>query len=156
MHRSAARQLAGVGGAGFRLGLGFEHLDIRQDFGERASAEDGEIPLQPSAGGGRLNGEFCASIHGARIQTCVHLHDADTRGPIAGEDGPLDRGSTPPAGQQGGMNVDAAESRRVKNVGGQQQPIGRNDQHIQGIDLQVLGLQGRRLPNLDSRIPPAA
>ena len=56
-----------------------------------------------------------AQQHRAGIEPLVHLHDGDAGLPVAGEDGALDRRRAAPARQQRGMDVEAAEPRRLQD-----------------------------------------
>ena len=49
---------------------------------------------------------------------------------VAGKNGALDGRSTSPAGQQGRVDVDAAETRHVEDCLGQDQPVGGDNHHI--------------------------
>ena len=51
--------------------------------------------------------------HRPGVEPALHLHDRDSRHPIAGEDRALDRRGAAPARQQRGMDVEAAIARRL-------------------------------------------
>ena len=64
------------------------------------------------------------------VQPFAHLHDLDAGLAVAGHDGALDRRGAAPARQQRGVDVDAAEPRRLENGLGQDQAIGDDDGDI--------------------------
>ena len=76
-------------------------------------------------------GMVSASRIGAGVEPCVHLHDGDAGLAVAGEDGALDRRRAAPARQQRGMDVEAAEARRLEHRLRQDQAIGRDHRGIE-------------------------
>ena len=68
--------------------------------------------------------------HRAGVQPCLHVHDGDPRDIVASQDGALNRCSAAPAGQEGGVNVHAAQTRRIKDRARQDQSIGRDHRHV--------------------------
>ena len=78
----------------------FSSGDSVQIFLEQLCAHDRQAVMQSSA---RIIGldQACGRCkHRTGIKPGVHLHEADARFPVAGQDGTLDRGSTAPARQQ--------------------------------------------------------
>ena len=75
--------------------------------------------------------------------------------PVAGQDGALDRGRTPPARQQRGVDVDAAEARRFQDRPREDQPIGGDHGHVGGeiaeLGLDVGRAQALRRPHRDAQ-----
>ena len=72
------------------------------------------------------------------IEPGFHLHDAHARRRVAGFDRSMDGGGTAPAGQQGGMNVQAAKARQFKQTDWQNESIGSHNQGIWFDSLQVM------------------
>ena len=91
----------------------------------RFAAEFRQAVVQRAARGLRADGCALHQKHGAGVQAFVHRHDGDAGLAVAGQDRVLDRGRSPPAGQQRGVDIQAAESRRGQNRRRQQQPVGQ-------------------------------
>ena len=72
--------------------------------------------------------------HRPGIEPGLHLHDGDAGHFIAGHDRPLDRCGAAPAGQQRGVDVEAAQHRRVEDRLRQDQAVGRDYRDI-GLQL---------------------
>ena len=87
-------------------------------------------------GGGGLQGVDADGLggqHRAFVEALGHLHDFDAGDLVAGHDRPLDGGGPAPARQQRGMQVEAAQTRRVEHRGRQDLAEGH---HHAGVDLQ--------------------
>ena len=79
--------------------------------------------------------------HVASVQALIHLHDGHARFSITSLNGPMNGRSTPPARQQGGMNVQTPQARQLQRPAGQYQTIGGHHHHI-GTGCQQ-GFPGR-------------
>ena len=79
---------------------------------------------------GGLNGIAVGADNGAGIQPGIHLHNAHAGFGITGSNGTLNGGSTAPARQQRGVDVQAASARNGEDFGGQQQAVGGHHHHI--------------------------
>jgi hypothetical protein len=66
----------------------------------------------------------------AGVEACLHLHDADAGFGVARHDGAVDRGRAAPAGQERGVDVEAAEARGIEDGLRQDQAIGDDDGDI--------------------------
>jgi hypothetical protein len=79
--------------------------------------------------------------HIAGIQAGIHLHDGDAGFGVAGLDGAMNRRCTAPARQQAGVDVQAAQARRIEHPLRQDQAIGGHHHHIglSGIDRGLGG-----------------
>ena len=106
----------------------------------------------------------------ARIQSPLHLHQADPRLPIAGQQRPLHRCGTAPARQQRGVQVDRPQARGRQNGWGQNKPVGNHHHEIQieraqmvlrrsrpqglGLPDRNASVPGQRLHRADAHAPP--
>ena len=68
--------------------------------------------------------------HVARVQPGIHLHDGDAGLAVARLNGAVDGGCATPAGQQRGVDVDAAQPRQVQHPLRQQQAVGGHDHDV--------------------------
>jgi hypothetical protein len=75
--------------------------------------------------------------HRTRVETFLHLHQADAGFGIARHDRALDRRGAAPTRQQRPVQVDAAEPRRGENREGQDQAIGGDDGGVHGEIREV-------------------
>ena len=112
-------------------------------------------------GGGRVggaDGRATFQPHRAGIQPGFHLHDAHAGFGIARLDGPLDGGRSPPAWQQRGMDVQAAEPGQVQRGLRQQQAIGSHHHHVRvqgpqcGVGVERFLVAGLAQPALFVRL----
>ena len=98
--------------------------------------------MEAGAGGFGLQRQRQLRQHVAGVQSAVHLHDGDPAFGVSGQYRPLNRRGAPPARQQRGVNVQAAEPWRRQDGRRQDQAIGH---HHGGIQLQIgEGLLGLR------------
>src|SRR5690554_387051 len=125
-------QFVGVVGVGvvLRLGGQFAVCQLRQGFNNGTAAHVRQAVVQAAAGVVGVDRGAGFQQHIAGIQAFVHLHDGDAGFRIAGGNGPLDRGGTAPARQQGGVDVQAAVGRDVQNGFRQDQAVSGYDHHV--------------------------
>ena len=76
--------------------------------------------------GGRLGDDV------PRIQLLGHIHDGDTGLLLPVEHRPIDGGSPPVLGEQGGVHIDAPLGRQLQNFPGQETAVGRHYDQLRG------------------------
>ncbi len=94
-------------------------------------------------GSGGLQGVDAQDLRGqdrALVQPLGHAHDLDAGDLVPRHDRPLDGRRAAPAGQERGVEVEAAQPRRVENGGGQDLAEGH---HHGGVEAE--GREGRDL-----------
>ena len=116
------------------LGNRVERVDAGETLEQQSGAEVRQSLRQRRAGLVGADGRRTAGEDGAGVEAGVHLHDADPGDGVPGHDRPLDRRGAAPAGQEGGVHVDAAAGGRGEYGGGQQETVGGDHQDVQGAD----------------------
>ncbi|MNY21101.1 hypothetical protein D3C86_1546230 [compost metagenome] len=111
---------------------------LREDIGRLVGADRGA----------------CLQEHGAGIQALLHLHGGDPGLGVAVQDGPLDRGGAAIAGQERGVDVDAAEGRQVQDRLRQDLAVGDDHDEVGGQGLErreglLVAAQALRLVDRD-------
>ena len=66
------------------------------------------------------------------VQLVVHAHDRDAGDAVSGQDCLLDGRSATVTRQQGGVHVNGATSRQLKNLARNDLAIGNDDQQVRG------------------------
>ena len=137
--------LLGIGDAVFGLGHGFQRVPFQGGQGARPHQGPGLHRLVMQAG-------CCVGVcdtHGFRqqdrpgVQARLHLLDLDARHLIPGHDGPLDRRRPAPARQEGGVQVETAQPRRIERLLRQDLAVSDHGSEIEvqrsdlGDDLRV-------------------
>ena len=82
------------------------------------------------------NGQALDEQHVAGIQPRIHLHDGHARFGITRFNGPVNRRRTAPAGEQGGMDIQAIHL--IQHPLRQDQTVGRDDHHFGSRSLNRL------------------
>ena len=102
-----------------------------------------EFVMQRLRRGGGRDRKPPHPAHRAGIEPFLHLHHHHGGFRVAGHDGALDGCRTPPAGQGGAMEIEAAQWHRFQHRHGEDQPIGHDDRRIRaeacefGLRLRV-------------------
>ena len=148
-------QPGGVGHA--RFGLRPRRRPLVQRAQNQPGTQGAQRVVQFGRGDARAHRYRRAQQHRPSIQPLLHAHDGDAAFGVARQHGGVDRRRAPPARQQRGMDVPAAQARRVEHLCGQDQPIGGDDRDIgmQGGEGGVFGriaLQPRRGPHRQAQI----
>ena len=128
-HSVLRPELEGVG-RGAALGCGGQPFEGRQHVQQQFGAQPGKCAFQCPARRPRLDGNARLPVDRARIQPLLHPHDGHAGLRIAGDHCPFDRRRATPARQQGGVDVDAPETRVFQRPAGQQQSVGGNHERI--------------------------
>ena len=136
-----ALELVGVDDAGFRLGHRRQRPPAMPatTSGSISAASAASRSCSSEAVGRRADRQRTASRRPARCPGPPPSEDADAGLLVAGQDRALDRGGAPPARQQRGMQVDAAEPRCGQHRARQQQPVGADHGEV-GVQSRELGL----------------
>jgi hypothetical protein len=127
----AARLLGehgGVGGLGVVLGLRLQLAgQVARNLLERELGADvRQLGRQGDGGVLRQDGQLGLGEHGARVHADVHLHERHAGDGVAVDDRPLDRGRAAVLGQQGGVDVHAAELRQIEDLLRQDLAVGHH------------------------------
>ena len=112
-----------------------------QELGQHGGREPREFRFQARRGRPLRHGKAALGQNGAGIETLVHEHRRGAGPGVAGQDGVRHRGGAAPAGQQGGMEIDAAQARGGEHGSRQQRAI-RGDHGELGPQLGEGGLLG--------------
>ena len=130
--------------------------DARQGLHQGLRAQRGKAVVQAAAGLVRRDGEAFDQVYRPGIQALLHLHDGHTGLGVARLDRALDRRRPAPARQDGGMDVDAAQARRLQHRLRQQQAVGHHHHQVGPIGGQALHirrvLEIHRLLHRDGRL----
>ena len=78
----------------------------------------------------RSDGQALGQQHAARVQALVHLHDGHARLRVARLDGAVYGRRAPPARQQAGVNVQAAQARHLQRPDRQDEAVGGHHHHV--------------------------
>ena len=106
---------------------------------------------------GRLANRHChGAIHRSGVEVLDELEDAGTRLLVPSHDGPLHRGSSPPTGQQGEVQIDPTMFRRSQEISGDETAISDNDCgiNVEGRDgvVSLAGLHAGCLDDANAKI----
>ena len=93
----------------------FSGNEIRYGADEKPRADFREAIVQGLRIVARVNRRFSRRGNLAGVEAGVHFHDGDARFGIAVKNGVLNGGGAAILWQQGGMDVQAAESRQIQN-----------------------------------------
>ena len=77
---------------------------------------------------------------GPLVEPLRHAHDLDAGLSVAGHDGALDGGCAAPAGQEGGVQVEGAQARRLQHLAGQDLAVGDHHGGVEGQGPEGLDL----------------
>ena len=116
---------------------------LRQHLHHQPRAERGELVMERRA---VVSGVMAIlpTLHiGPGVEPFLHAHDGDARLRVARHDGALDGCRAPPARQERGVDVEAAEPRRIEHRLRQEQAIGDHDGRI-GLECSEALLLLRR------------
>ncbi len=102
----------------------------RQQSRQGRGSQRAEALFKLACGFGGADDHAGSAVDRAGIQSGLQCHDADARLRITGQDGSLDRGRAAPAGQQGGVHIDAAATGKCQYRPGQQQAVGHDDDQV--------------------------
>jgi hypothetical protein len=107
-----------------------------QRLDDQAPAQRGQAVVQAGRGVGLGDGQALFQQHVAGVQARIHLHDGDAGLGVAGLDGAVDGRRAAPARQQRGVDVEAAQARRVEHPLRQDQAVGGHHHHVglRGLD----------------------
>jgi hypothetical protein len=109
---------------------------------QRFGAERRQAIVQGSCCLARTDRHGTREEHRARVEPRFHLHDRHATLGIASGDRALNRRSAAPARQQGSVNVDATETRRLQDRLRKQQPVRGDDHDVGRPALQSLDRRG--------------
>ena len=101
-----------------------------QIFLQQLRAHDRQAVMQPSPGIIGFDRACSRGKYRTGIQAGVHLHEADSRFPVTGQDGPLYGCGAAPARQERGMDIDTTQPRHRQHRGRQNQAIGDHDHQV--------------------------
>jgi hypothetical protein len=143
--RPAERGQAGI--------LGLRRELASQPAGQGLDQQSSPLLRQPFcqrvAGIVRLNGQRSLRQDRPGVHARIHAHDGAAGHLVAGQDGGLHRRCAPPAGQQRGVNVDAAMRGQLQHGRPQDLSIGgHHDQirlHLRQLGHDIGGLERRWL-----------
>ena len=124
--------LGGVSDAGFGLrcqGKAAARQSAQRTDDERGT-HGGEPVMQRARIFARAYGDALQERDGAGVEPRLHAHDTDARLFIARENGALNGRGAPPARQERGVNVEAAELWRIENRARKNEAIGHDHSGI--------------------------
>ena len=126
---------------------------VAQGVDEHRCSELGQ-PLEHLPGGGAIERHLEAPVHRARVEGAHDLEGGDPGGLVPGQDRALHRSGSPPARQEGEVQVDPPGGHGIDELLGQQHPVGddRGDVDPGGTHLvDELGIGPLGLPDRDAQ-----
>ena len=131
---SAGVTFAAIGGSLLRLlssASAVAAFEAREPLDHQSRAERARRSCTSPVVSLSLIGVVAVSMTGPVSRPDIHLHHLHAGDRVARHHGAMDRRGAPPARQDGAVQVETAEARRVEDRARQQQAVGDNDGHIE-------------------------
>lgn len=128
-----------VRGAVLRLrrgGQGAVPLKIPQRFNDQIGAQLRHAVVQRGGGIGGRDRDVAFDDHRTGIETCIHLHQRDTRLAVSGFERTMNGRRAAPARQQRTVDIDCTQRRDVEHFLRQDQPVRSNNHDVVRRSLQ--------------------